>query len=263
MSGHSKWAKIKRQKGDADQKRGQVFTKLGYGITLAAREGGGDPETNFSLRLAIDKAKQANMPKDNIERAIRRGLGEIEGEEIEDVYFEAFGPEGVPMIIDCSTDNKNRTTAEIRKIIETTGGRMGDGGSVLWQFETKGVIVIQCAREKDSEKYGKEIELVSVDCEEVSLEILEIEGVEDLSEEEVKDEDDKTQKGIEILTSRENLAKVLKKIEELKFKVISAELVRIAKNKFQDGNKKLEKKIDSLVNLLEDHDDVQNVWVAI
>jgi YebC/PmpR family DNA-binding regulatory protein len=135
MSGHSKWSTIKRKKGAADAKRGQLFTRLAREIAVAAREGGGDPEANFRLRLAIDKARAQNMPKDNIERAIARGTGDSkEGGQLEEVYYEGYGPHGIAFIINCVTDNRNRAVADIRHVLNRFGGSLGEGGSVSWQF---------------------------------------------------------------------------------------------------------------------------------
>lgn len=135
MSGHSKWSTIKRKKAANDAKRGQVFTRLAREITIAAREGGGDPDINFTLRLAIDRAKSENMPNDNIERAIRRGTGEDkEGAALEQITYEGYAPHGVAVIIEAVTDNRNRTVAELRHILTKGGGSLGEGGSVAWQF---------------------------------------------------------------------------------------------------------------------------------
>jgi YebC/PmpR family DNA-binding regulatory protein len=135
MSGHSKWSTIKRKKGAADAKRGQLFTRLAREIAVAAREGGGDPETNFRLRLAVDKARANNMPKDNIERAIARGTGEDkDAAAYEEVYYEGYGPNGIAFMIECVTDNRNRAVADIRHILGRFGGSLGEGGSVSWQF---------------------------------------------------------------------------------------------------------------------------------
>ncbi len=140
MSGHSKWATIKRKKGAADAKRGQVFTRLTREIVMAAREGGPDPDSNFRLRLAIDKAKSQSMPKDNIDRAIKRATGEAkEGESYEEVFYEGYAPKGVAVIIECVTENRNRTVSEIRHILTRTGGNMGEVGSVAWQFKRAAV----------------------------------------------------------------------------------------------------------------------------
>ncbi len=143
MSGHSKWSSIKRQKGVTDAKRGTLFTKLGNAITLAARGSGGDSDMNFKLRLTIERAKQANMPKDNIERAIKRGTGEGSEERIEEVVYEGFGPDGVAILIESLTDNKNRTTPAIRGILSKRNGRLGENGSVSWMFERKGLLNIK------------------------------------------------------------------------------------------------------------------------
>ena len=135
MSGHSKWATIKRKKGAADAKRGQVFTRLTREIVMAARDGGGDVDSNFRLRLAVEKARAQNMPKDNIERGIRRGTGQDkEGTVFEQVYYEGYGPHGVALMVECVTENRNRTVAEIRHLLTRVGGNMGEAGSVSWQF---------------------------------------------------------------------------------------------------------------------------------
>jgi YebC/PmpR family DNA-binding regulatory protein len=143
LSGHSKWSTIKRKKGAADAKRGQVFTKLGKEIALAAREGGPDPDANFRLRLVMDKAKAANMPKDNIERAIRRGAGLEKGDVLEEVMYEGYGPHGVAVLVEVVTDNRNRSVADIRRWFNKLGGSLGEAGCVAWQFEPKGYLAIE------------------------------------------------------------------------------------------------------------------------
>lgn len=136
MSGHSKWSTIKRKKGAADAKRGQIFTKLAREIVLAAREGGGDPTANFRLRLAVDKARLQNMPKDSIDRAIKRGTGESkDGETFEQITYEGYGPNAVALMIECFTENRNRTVAELRHVLSRSGGSLGESGSVAWQFD--------------------------------------------------------------------------------------------------------------------------------
>lgn len=141
MSGHNKWSKIHRKKGVADQQRGNLFTKLGKAIALAAKKGNSDdPDTNFSLRMAIDKARQANMPKDNIKRAIDRGMGKGEAGSLEEVTLEGYGPSGVAVIVDIVTDNRNRTVAELKNLFEKSGGSLAEPGSVLYQFERKGIV---------------------------------------------------------------------------------------------------------------------------
>jgi YebC/PmpR family DNA-binding regulatory protein len=142
MSGHSKWSTIKHKKAATDAKRGKLFTRLAREITIAAREGGGDPATNFGLRLAMDKAKAANMPKDNIERAIKRGTGELKGEELVEVTYEGYAPNGVALLLQVLTDNKNRTVAAVRRVLTRQGGTLADAGAVAWQFDRKGYIAI-------------------------------------------------------------------------------------------------------------------------
>jgi YebC/PmpR family DNA-binding regulatory protein len=142
LSGHSKWSTIKRKKAASDAKRGQIFTKLGKEIAIAAREGGADPEVNFKLRLVVDKAKAANMPKDNIERAIRRGAGLEKGDILEEITYEGYGPHGVALIIQVVTDNRNRAVADIRRWFNKLGGSLGESGCVAWQFESKGYFTL-------------------------------------------------------------------------------------------------------------------------
>lgn len=142
MSGHSKWATIKHKKAATDAKRGKLFTQLAREITIAAREGGGNPEFNFTLRLAIDKAKASNMPKENIERAIKRGTGELKGEDLVEVTYEAYAPYGVALLIQVLTDNRNRSIADLRRVLTRQGGSIADAGAVAWQFERKGYVAI-------------------------------------------------------------------------------------------------------------------------
>ncbi len=152
MSGHSKWATIKRKKGAADAKRGQVFTRLTREIVMAARDGGGDPDTNFRLRLAIDKARTQNMPKENIERGIKRGTGESkDGSTFEEVFYEGYAPNGVALMIECVTENRNRTVAEVRHILTKAGGSMGEVGSVGWQFKRSAYFAVP-GNEKDMDR---------------------------------------------------------------------------------------------------------------
>jgi YebC/PmpR family DNA-binding regulatory protein len=142
MSGHSKWSTIKRKKGAADAKRGQLFTRLGREIALAAREGGGDPDANFKLRLAVDKARANNMPKENIERAIMRGAGGLKGEDLAEVWYEGYAPHGVAVIVHGLTDNRNRTVSEVRRALTRAGGNMAGEGAVSWQFQRKGYLSV-------------------------------------------------------------------------------------------------------------------------
>jgi YebC/PmpR family DNA-binding regulatory protein len=142
MSGHSKWSTIKRKKGAEDAKRGKIFTRIAREITVAARDGGGDPDTNPALRLAIEKARAANMPKDNIERAVKRGTGELEGGQLEEVFYEGYAPHGVALLVKCLTDNRNRTLADVRRIFNRSGGNLAEAGAVAWMFDTKGYIAV-------------------------------------------------------------------------------------------------------------------------
>ena len=170
MSGHSKWSSIKHKKGAADAKRGKIFSKLIKEITVAARLGGGDPDGNPRLRTVIQTAKAENMPKDNIERAIKKGTGELEGVNYEEVSYEGYGPGGVALLVDCLTDNKNRTVADIKHILDRHGGNLGEPGCVAWMFEKMGMIVF------DKDKVDEEILL------DVALEA----GAEDVKEEETE-----------------------------------------------------------------------------
>src|SRR5205085_10663694 len=156
MSGHSHWATIKHKKGAIDAKRGKLFSKLSRAIIIAARHGGGDPEMNLKLRYAIDKARQVSMPKDNIERAVKRGTGEMEGLTFEEILYEGYGPGGVAVLVDVLTDNRNRTAGEIRKIFERSGGKMGSAGCVSFLFERKALFSIDA-------QSGCEGELFSID----------------------------------------------------------------------------------------------------
>jgi YebC/PmpR family DNA-binding regulatory protein len=142
MSGHSKWKTIQHKKAATDARRGKMFTRLAREIVIAAREGGGDPDVNFNLRLAVDKAKASNMPKDNIERAIKRGTGELKGEELADVVYEGYAPNGVALLVQVLTDNKNRAVADVRRVLTRQGGTMAEAGAVAWQFERKGYIAV-------------------------------------------------------------------------------------------------------------------------
>jgi YebC/PmpR family DNA-binding regulatory protein len=149
MSGHSKWSTIKHKKAATDKKRGKIFTRIAKDLTIAAREGGGDPTFNGALALAIDKAKAANMPKDNIERAIKRGTGELEGGQLETIMYEAYGPHGVGILVETVTDNRNRAIADIRHTVNKSGGNMAEAGAVSWQFTRKGYIAIEGEFDQD------------------------------------------------------------------------------------------------------------------
>lgn len=209
MSGHSHFATIKRKKEITDQKRGKIFSKISREITIAAKTKGGSPETNPGLRVVIDKAKQLNMPKDNIERAIKKGTGELAGEELQEVTFEAFGPGGIAIIIEGITDNTKRTLTEIRQILIQHGGKLGGEGAVKWLFEQKGVIAIDL-KEQASDLQNKE-----------SMEILAIEsGADDISADENL---------FYVYTKVEDLSKVKSTLEKKGVKTESASLDWVAK----------------------------------
>ena len=234
MSGHSKWATTKRKKAAIDAKRGKMFTKLIKEITIAAREGGGDPVGNPRLRLAVDNAKAANMPQDNIERAIKKATGELEGATYVELTYEGYGPAGVAVIVEVATDNKNRTVAEVRHLFSRSGGSMGENGSVAWMFDKKGVITLP-----KQDKTEDEI-----------MEIILEAGAEDLQpEEEV----------FVIQTPIESFETVRKALSEKNLTVENASLQWIAKNYIGVSGEDAEKVI-KLLESLEDSDDVQNVY---
>lgn len=238
MSGHSKWAQIKRQKGAADVKRGAAFTKLGNAITIAVRDGGGigDPESNFKLRLAVEKARAANMPKDNIERAIDKGLGKSgSGEVLENVTYEGFGSGGTAILIEVITDNKQRTIAVLKGILDRAGGRLGGSGAVSYMFDSMGLITIF--------KDGKDMDEVMM-------------AAADAGAEEVEDGGDV----YEIYTKPEDLNSVKMKLNEMGFKVIEADLFRKANTVVKIADKDVQQKIFNLMGALEEADDVHKVY---
>lgn len=238
MSGHSKWAQIKRQKGAADQKRGSLFTKLGHAISIAAREGGGDPESNFKLRLAMDRAKSFNMPKENMDRAIKRGTGEIAGVEISEVTYEAFGPGGVGLIIEIVTDNKNRALADVKNILSKNGGRLGTAGSVNWMFEKKGVVIMP----KQNIQNKDELELSLIDA-----------GAEDIQENE---------DALTITTNLENVEKVKEVVEKNQLPIEYAGVDLVSKNKQAINEPGGLEKVKKLVTALEDSEEVNDVYTT-
>lgn len=234
MSGHSKWATIKRKKAALDAKKGKIFTKLIKEITIAARQGGGDPAGNPRLRLAIDNAKAENMPAENIERAIKKATGELEGVTYHELTYEGYGPAGVAMLVEVATDNKNRTVAEVRHIFSKHGGSLGETGSVAWMFERKGVITIP-----KQNKSEDDILAIVLDA-----------GADDLQTEE---------EFYEITTTVENFESVRKALQENNLKVDNASLQWIAKNTIEVKGEDAEK-VMKLIEALEDCDDVQNVY---
>jgi YebC/PmpR family DNA-binding regulatory protein len=234
LSGHSKWSTIKRKKGAADAKRGQIFTKLGKEIALAAREGGPDPDTNFRLRLVVDKAKGANMPKDNIERAIRRGAGLEKGDALEEVMYEGYGPHGVAVLVEVVTDNRNRSVADIRRWFNKLGGSMAEAGSVAWQFESKGYLALE-----PNDLNPEHIFEVAVEW-----------GADD-----VVIGDDL----IEIYTQPEAFHTVREALEKRGIELDSAELTMVPKTTIQLDEKQTFQNMN-LISSLEDLDDVQQVY---
>ena len=234
MSGQSKWATIKRKKGALDAKRGKLFTKLIKELTIAAREGGGDPAGNPRLRLAVDNAKAANMPADNIDRAIKKATGELEGVTISELTYEGYGPGGVALLVEVATDNKNRTVAEVRHIFSKNTGNMGESGSVAWMFEKKGIISLP--------KQGKS--------EDDILEIALNAGAEDMRTED---------EYFEIQTEIESFEQVRRALIDKELTLDNASLQWIAKNTINVAGENAEKMM-KLIESLEDSDDVQNVY---
>ncbi|MFL5749988.1 MAG: YebC/PmpR family DNA-binding transcriptional regulator [Chloroflexota bacterium] len=234
MSGHSKWSTIKRQKGANDAKRGALFTKVAREISVAARQGGGDPDANYRLRLAIEKARSVNMPADNIKRTIDKATGGGEGEQFEEIVYEGYGPGGVAVLVEAATDNRNRTAAEVRSIFTKTGGQLAGSGAVAWQFEPRGLIAVQ----RDG-----------IDADEVALTAI------DAGAEDVDTDDAET---IEIYTSPGDLESVRKALEGAGVAVDTAESTMIAKQTVELDSSKARQAL-RLVELLEDLDDVQRV----
>lgn len=233
MSGHSKWSTIKRQKEATDKKRGLIFSKLSKQISIAAREGA-DPEENFKLRLAMEKAKQANMPKANIKKAIVRGGGEVGSGRWEEAVYEGYGPARVAVVVEVVTDNKNRTTSEIKNIFERGGGNLASPGAVAYQFEKMGMVTIE--KPKDVEK--------------AILSIIDL-GVEDVEE---------AEDAIEVYTRPERLDEVAKKLKEANFSVQDKELMMRPKLIVKISDKDKKEKILKFMETLEDHDDVEKVF---
>jgi YebC/PmpR family DNA-binding regulatory protein len=238
MAGHSKWANIKHKKARSDEKRGKEFTKIAKEITIAARTGGGgDPEANSKLKLAIQKAKAINMPNDNISRAIKKGTGEMESETIEEIIYEGYAPGGVAIMLDIATDNRNRTASEIRHLFSKNNGNLGESGCVAWMFKRAGFIIIS----KDD---------MGIDEEELLLMAL------DLGADDVREEDD----SFEIITSPEVFMDVKEGLEGQGMKLEEADIVMLPENSMEITDPDMAEKVIKLVDLLEDHDDVQNVY---
>jgi YebC/PmpR family DNA-binding regulatory protein len=236
MSGHSKWATTKHKKAAADAKRGKVFTKITKELTVAAKLGGGDPDGNPRLRTAIDKAKETNMPQDNIKRAIQKGTGELPGVSYEEVTYEGYGPGGVALLIECLTDNKNRTVSDVRHILSKNNGSMGENGCVSWMFHKKGYIVV------DKKNAGEdELMTIALDA-----------GAEDMKS-------DPEEPNYEIVTAPQDFPAVKKALDDKKIKYEVAELTMIPQTYVKLEGKEAEQMI-RLMDALEDCDDTQNVY---
>ena len=235
MSGHSKWSTIKHKKAATDARKGALFTKAARELAMAAREGGGDVTGNFRLRLAVQKAREVNMPADNIDRAIKRGTGDGEGTQLEELRYEGYGPGGVAIMIDCLTDNRNRTASAIRSIFTRGGGSVAEQGAVGWQFKRKGVIIADPA---------------GGDLEELELEAIEL-GASDVQANEGK---------LEVETEPEDFEKVRVGLEQARAKIESAELTMIPDTTIPVTDEHEAEKLMRLMEALEDSDDAQQVY---
>jgi YebC/PmpR family DNA-binding regulatory protein len=236
LSGHSKWSSIKHKKGAADAKRGQLFTKLTRSIIVAAKEGGGDPSGNSALQNAIEKAKSYSMPKDNIDRAIAKGTGSgAESDNFETVVYEGYGPEGVAVVVEALTDNRNRTASEVRHAFTRHGGSLGATGAVLWQFDRRGVVVVTAAGVDEDELF-----VAAVDA-----------GAEDVEQD---------GSVFQVTSAPESLAAVRVAIEAAGFTVESAELSLLPKTTVAIEDESAAKAVLRLIDALEDNDDVQDVY---
>lgn len=253
MAGHSHWHNIQQAKGKADAKRGILFTKAAQQVILAAREGGGDPNHNLSLRIAIDYAKSVNMPKENIERAIKKGTGEDSSSQLEKVVYEGYGPLKIPFIVSAITDNKNRTVNELRNIFSKAGGELGSIGSVLWQFTESGRITVKATKIVPSEKFGEADKEVSCDVDEVMLTLMEITSIVDI-------EKNEHEEGvIYVYTATNLLAQVSQAIREVGYQVIASGH-HFEANTPKEVTEKERETVQNFLDTLEEHQDVQSVW---
>lgn len=233
MSGHSKWATIRHKKGAADAKRGKIFSKLIKEITVAARLGGGDPDANPRLRTAVNKARAENMPKDNVERAIKKGTGDLDGVDYTELIYEGYGPGGVAVLVECLTDNKNRTAADVRSIFSKSGGNLGENGCVSYLFNKKGILSYS------AEAYSEDQIL------EPALEA----GALDVSAE---------GESIDVITAPEDFDNVLETMEAAGFEHLNAEVSLVADTTISLEHDSI-RKVLKMIDTLDDHDDVQNV----
>lgn len=238
MSGHSKWANIKHQKARSDDKRGREFTRIAKELIIAARQGGGDPEGNSKLKLVIQQAKAVNMPNENITRAIKKGTGELESEAIEEMVYEGYGPGGVAVMLDIATDNRNRTAADIRHLFSKYHGNLGESGCVAWMFTRSGVLSINA-------------EDLTMDKDDFMLKALEL-GADDVREDE---------EVLEIITAPESFMEVKEALEKEGFNIDDADIVMLPQNTVEINDAEMARRVMKLIDVLEDHDDVQNVYV--
>lgn len=236
MSGHSKWHNIQKQKGKQDSKRANAFTKLGRYIMVAARESGPDPDYNPSLKAAIEKAKAENMPNDNIERAIKKGIGELGQDAFEEITYEGYGPSGIAVLVSCLTDNRNRTAPDVRHAFDKGGGNLGQTGSVSFMFDRKGVIAIE--------------RIDSIDEDELTMAAIEL-GAEDF---------ESTDDGFEITTSPEDFNTVRDGLQKAGYNFVMAEISFVPQNRISLTSEEDIKKMNKLIDLLEESDDVQEVY---
>jgi len=256
MSGHSKWSTIKHKKEANDAKKGKIFSKVSTLITHAAKQGGGDPEMNPSLRMHIEKAKSVGFSIDKIEKAIAKCTGEGgEGIDFTEATYEGFGPCGIAIIVDCLTDNTNRTVSELRKLFEEVGGSMGESGSVSWNFDVKGYIIVKCGHMEKGEKYGDEDRFVKDDRDTIMMELMDVDGVVDIKRIALE--------GVEVLevfTEFADMAKVRDILSsQFPYVVDSASIIKVAKLPKPLSGKDLEK-ANGALERLEDNGDVQDVW---
>jgi YebC/PmpR family DNA-binding regulatory protein len=233
MAGHSKWKNIRLHKGKADVERGKLFGKLSREITIAARQGGGNTDSNARLRLAVDKARASAMPAENIKRAIQKGTGELASENFEEVSYEGYGPGGVAVLVNAATDNKNRTVADLRHLLSRHGGNLGESGSVAWQFERKGIITVESAGQSEDKVM------------EVALEA----GADDFSSNDGE---------YEIVTSPDSLSVVQQALEDAQIVVAAADVQMVPQTTVQLEGEAAQRML-KLMDALEDHDDVQSV----
>ena len=236
MSGHSKWSTIKHKKGKEDARRGKVFTKLARYIMVAVKDGGADPDYNPSLKAAIDKAKAENMPNDNIDRAIKKGAGEMGADIFEEIIYEGYGPSGVAVIVNCLTDNRNRTASDVRHAFDKFGGNLGQSGSVAFMFERKGLIAIERTDDMDED----ELTMLAIEL-----------GAEDFSADE---------EGFEIITNTSDFNTIRDGLQNSGYSFAAAELTYIPLTYASLESENDIKNIEKMIDMLEENDDVQDVY---